>query len=84
MSMKATDDVVSSSATLFATVDLPDPDPPAIPMMSGLSIRKQSYDDGVWGASAFFMKNHNAERSRQAYEKKGILIRAGCSLARFM
>jgi hypothetical protein len=29
---------VRSSATLFATVDLPDPDPPAIPIMSGLSM----------------------------------------------
>ena len=36
--MNATDDVVSSSATLRATVDLPDPEPPAIPMIKGFSI----------------------------------------------
>jgi len=38
MSMNATDDVVRRSATLRATVDLPEPDPPAIPIISGLSI----------------------------------------------
>jgi hypothetical protein len=42
MSMNATDDVVSSSATLLATVDFPEPLPPAIPMMSGFSILFQS------------------------------------------
>jgi len=36
--MNATDDVVRLSATFRATVDFPDPDPPAIPMMRGLSI----------------------------------------------
>jgi hypothetical protein len=38
MSMKATEEVVRNSATLLATVDLPDPDPPAIPIIKGLSI----------------------------------------------
>jgi hypothetical protein len=55
MSMNATDDVVRSSATLFATVDLPDPDPPAIPIMSGFSIWRQSYDEWVWNASCLFL-----------------------------
>src|SRR6476660_1146026 len=50
MSMNATDEVVRSSATLLATVDLPDPEPPAIPMIKGLSIRKQNYVPGVWNA----------------------------------
>src|SRR6185312_17494884 len=49
MSMKATDGVVSSSATLRATVDFPDPDPPAIPMMSGFSIFV-SYAPLSWNA----------------------------------
>jgi hypothetical protein len=35
---------------LAATVDFPEPDPPAIPMINGLSIRKQSYLAGVWNA----------------------------------
>ena len=34
--MKATDREVSASATFRATVDFPLPDPPAIPIMSGL------------------------------------------------
>jgi hypothetical protein len=42
MSMNATEDVVSSSATFFATVDLPDPEPPAIPIIKGFSILIQS------------------------------------------
>ena len=33
--MNATEDVVNSSATLRATVDLPEPEPPAIPMING-------------------------------------------------
>jgi hypothetical protein len=37
MSMKATDDVDSAFATFLATVDLPDPVPPAMPMMSGFT-----------------------------------------------
>src|SRR6185503_6418907 len=35
MSMKATVSVCSAWATFRATVDLPDPDPPAMPMMNG-------------------------------------------------
>src|SRR6185437_12358861 len=35
MSMNATDSVCSAWATLRATVDLPEPEPPAIPMMNG-------------------------------------------------
>ena len=38
MSMNATDDVESPSATLRATVDFPEPDPPAIPMMNGFTL----------------------------------------------
>src|SRR6476619_8221713 len=38
MSMKATDDVVRRSATFRATVDLPDPEPPAIPIIRGFII----------------------------------------------
>lgn len=38
MSMNATEDVVRRSATFLATVDLPDPDPPAIPIINGFSI----------------------------------------------
>jgi hypothetical protein len=33
--MNATDSVCAACATFRATVDLPDPDPPAIPMISG-------------------------------------------------
>src|SRR6266480_4529566 len=50
MSINATDDVVKSSATFFATVDFPDPDPPAIPIISGLSILLQTYDGCHWNA----------------------------------
>src|SRR5690242_5989503 len=35
MSMNATDSVRSACATFRATVDFPEPDPPAIPMMRG-------------------------------------------------
>lgn len=48
--MNATDDVVSSSATFLATVDLPDPDPPAIPIIKGFNILLQSYAARVWNA----------------------------------
>jgi len=44
MSTNATDDVVSSSATLRATVDFPDPDPPAIPIINGFVIVTENYD----------------------------------------
>src|SRR5438128_11273323 len=37
MSMNATDSVLSACATFRATVDFPDPDPPAMPMMSGFT-----------------------------------------------
>src|ERR1039458_1189080 len=37
MSMNATDAGASASAILRATVDLPDPDAPAMPMMSGFT-----------------------------------------------
>jgi hypothetical protein len=37
--MNATEEVVRWSATFFATVDFPEPDPPAIPMIRGFSIR---------------------------------------------
>jgi len=47
MSINAKDVVVRSSATFLATVDLPDPDPPAIPIIKGFSILIQSYDSGV-------------------------------------
>lgn len=50
MSMNATEGVVSASATFLATVDFPEPLPPAIPIMSGLSMLMQNYDDGVWNA----------------------------------
>ena len=38
MSMNATDDVVSNSATFFATVDFPEPLPPAMPMIKGFNM----------------------------------------------
>src|SRR6266705_1510305 len=38
MSMNATDEVVRSSATFFATVDLPEPDPPAMPIIKGFNM----------------------------------------------
>src|SRR5436190_1038619 len=44
MSMKATDDTPSASATLRATVDLPEPLPPAMPTMKGFITAKA---DGV-------------------------------------
>src|SRR3712207_3218451 len=42
MSMNATDAVASALATLRATVDLPDPEPPATPMMSGFMRARRS------------------------------------------
>jgi len=50
MSMNATDEVVRKSATFLATVDLPEPEPPAIPIIKGLSMLVQSYDACVWNA----------------------------------
>ena len=38
MSMNATEASRSASATLRATVLLPEPDPPAMPMTSGFSV----------------------------------------------
>src|SRR2546428_49747 len=62
MSMNATDVVVRSSATFLATVDLPDPEPPAIPIIKGFSILIQSYDSGVprhWPhATSFHRRSH--------------------------
>jgi hypothetical protein len=57
--MKTTDDVVSSSATLVATVDLPDPDPPAIPIMSGFVIVMQAIDEVGGTHYARFRGNPN-------------------------
>src|SRR2546423_215708 len=57
MSMNATEDVVSSSATLRATVDLPDPDPPAIPMMRGFSIRSKATGPAIGTHYAFFSRS---------------------------
>src|SRR3982750_2828557 len=54
MSMKATEDVVRSSATLRATVDFPEPEPPAIPMMSGLSIHTKATPPRTGTHYAFF------------------------------
>ena len=54
--MNATDVVVRSSATFLATVDLPDPEPPAIPIIKGFSILMQSYDSGVWNALCLVCK----------------------------
>src|SRR6266571_4119739 len=50
MSMNANEDVVRSSPTFRATVDLPDPEPPAIPMIKGLSIASKRYDVRYWNA----------------------------------
>src|ERR1700694_3915325 len=59
MSMNATDVVVRSSATFLATVDLPDPEPPAIPIIKGFIIAIQSYDSGVWNALCPLRENSN-------------------------
>lgn len=48
--MNATDEVVRCSATFLATVDLPEPEPPAIPIIKGFSIVLQSYAAHVWNA----------------------------------
>ncbi len=48
--MNATDDVVRWSATFLATVDLPEPDPPAIPMIKGFSILPLRYAADDWNA----------------------------------
>ena len=39
MSMNATDAGISASATFRATVDFPEPDPPAMPMIVGFIAR---------------------------------------------
>src|SRR5436305_1205211 len=54
MSMNATDEVVSISATLRATVDFPDPEPPAIPIISGFSIETKATCDETGTHYAFF------------------------------
>jgi hypothetical protein len=50
MSMNATDEVVSSSATFLATVDFPDPLPPAIPIINGSNIVFERYEMDVGNA----------------------------------
>ena len=47
MSMNATESSPKFSATFFATVDFPEPDPPAIPMMSGFDTKKNLRVDGT-------------------------------------
>jgi hypothetical protein len=59
VTMNATEVVVRSSATLVATVDLPDPEPPAIPMINGFSTLIQCYDAGVWNALCPIRQNSN-------------------------
>lgn len=48
--MNTTDEVVNASATFLATVDFPEPDPPAIPIIKGLVTTMQSYSRGGWNA----------------------------------
>src|SRR4029079_6094035 len=53
MSMNATDSVRSACATFRATVDFPEPDPPAMPMMRGFSASRRpgsfaSYTRGLY------------------------------------
>jgi len=50
MSMNATDEVVSSSATFLATVDFPEPLPPAIPIIKGSNIVFERYEMHVGNA----------------------------------
>lgn len=44
--MNATDRFPRDSATLRATVDFPDPDPPAIPMIKGFTLKTE--DSLTW------------------------------------
>src|SRR3954464_306402 len=69
MSMNTTDDVLSSSATFFATVDLPEPEPPAIPIINGFVMMIQSYEAGVWNALCFFRSRNRLPFVRQYNEK---------------
>src|SRR6478735_3339175 len=53
MSMNATDSVRSACATFRATVDFPEPDPPAMPMMRGFIASRRpgsfaSYSRGLY------------------------------------
>src|SRR5689334_24661676 len=71
MSINATDEVVSRSATLRATVDLPEPDPPAMPMIKGFSIRVQSYAERAWNALCFFAKQQLIRNYNEGSRSRG-------------
>src|SRR5688572_2989272 len=63
MSRNATDDRESASATLRATVDFPDPEPPAMPITSGLA-GAPSFDDTL--APVWDVREPNAESEADA------------------
>ena len=80
--MNATDEVVSRSATLRATVDFPEPDPPAIPMIKGLSMRIQSYAADAWNALCFFHGGRfegTTMRARIFAASLALLVLAACN-----
>src|SRR5438270_14056267 len=68
MSMNATDEVVNRSATLRATVDFPEPDPPAIPMMRGFNIRSKAMMAPLGTHYAFFPGDANTAKQADLNE----------------
>src|ERR1700681_1999633 len=72
MSMNATDDVVSRSATFVATVDLPEPEPPAIPIIRGFSMQIQTYSAGVWNALCARRKETRTTAQAEPYNENQI------------
>jgi hypothetical protein len=74
--MNATDDVVSSSATFLATVDLPEPLPPAIPMINGFSILFQRYGVYAWNALFPFFNNSDTAIAGSSMKIRSIVFAA--------
>ena len=70
MSMKATERLPRFSATFFATVDFPEPDPPAIPMMSGFDTKRNLRVDGTVGGMLCIQRSRVNFLSEKRGEKK--------------
>src|SRR5438105_11721550 len=71
MLMNATDEFGRFSATFRATVDLPEPEPPAIPMMSGFTSGSSAFTHvasmrarAEWAQLECFMPNYESNHIR--------------------
>ena len=68
--MNATERDPRFSATFFATVDFPDPDPPAIPMMRGLDTKENLRVGGTVRGMLCIQRSRVIFLSENGMEKK--------------